>query len=166
MTLEINDPDLGRQVYSEAPSHAERSDRSIYRKEPTDDSWKAETDPACSSWDCLPRASAWPSRPATDGAESEESQAIKAQFAHQVERIKSLEVAYKLETKSNLSPEKLRAIPEYMNQLFLPQDEWHVAFKGEKRYSGRSSPSASSTWLRSTRTGCLFLPSPPPTPRH
>ncbi len=67
-------------------------------------------------------------------AESDETRAIKAQFTRQVERIKSLEVSYKLETTSNLSPEKLRALPEYQNQMFLPQDEWHEAFKGEMRY--------------------------------
>ena len=57
-----------------------------------------------------------------------------------MERIKSLEVAYSLDTKSNLSPEKLLAIPEYMNQLFLPQEEWREAFKGEKRYRRQIQP--------------------------
>ena len=73
-------------------------------------------------------------------SESEEARAIKAQYARQVERIKSLEVAYKRETKSNLSPEKLRAMPEHMNQLFLPQDEWHEAFKGQNRYRRQIQP--------------------------
>ena len=41
--------------------------------------------------------------------ESEEAKAIKVQFARQIARIQSLDVAYKLETKSNLSAEKLRA---------------------------------------------------------
>jgi hypothetical protein len=75
-----------------------------------------------------------------DAADSGAARDIKAQFARQVERIKSLDVAYKLETTSNLSPEKLRAIPEYSNQLFLPQDQWHVAFKGEKRYVQQIQP--------------------------
>jgi hypothetical protein len=95
------------------------------------------------------------------GAESEEAKTIKAQFAHQVERIKSLEVAYKLETRSNLSPEKLRALPEHMNQLFLPQDEWHVAFKGEKRYSQQIQPEH-VTYLAPVDANGLFVPPEPP----
>lgn len=94
------------------------------------------------------------------GAESEEARAIKAQFARQVERIKSLEVAYKLDTTSNLSPEKLRAIPEYMNQLFLPKDEWHEAFKGEKRYRRQVQPERIA-YLAPIDENGLFVPPEP-----
>ena len=45
------------------------------------------------------------------------------------------------------TPEKLRAIPEYMNQMFLPHDEWQEAFKGRKGTAGRFSLNASRTWL-------------------
>jgi hypothetical protein len=72
--------------------------------------------------------------------EDEQAREVKAQFARQAGRIKSLAVTYRLETKSNLSPEKLRALPEYQNQLFLPQDEWREAFKGEKRFRRQIQP--------------------------
>jgi hypothetical protein len=74
------------------------------------------------------------------GAEGEEAREIKARFARQVERIKSLDVAYRLETKTDLTPEQLRAIPERYNQLFLPRDEWHEVFKGVKRYKRQIQP--------------------------
>jgi hypothetical protein len=74
------------------------------------------------------------------GPESAEARALKEKYARQVQRIQSLEVAYKLTTKSNLSPEELRALPEYQNQLFLPQDEWKVAFKGAKRFKRQIQP--------------------------
>jgi hypothetical protein len=93
-------------------------------------------------------------------SESEETRAIKAQYARQVERIKSLEVAYKLETKSNLSPEKLRAMPEHMNQLFLPQDEWHEAFKGQKRYRRQIQPEHIA-YLAPLDANGLFTPPEP-----
>ena len=72
--------------------------------------------------------------------EDERAREVKAQFARQAGRIKSLAVTYHLETKSNLAPEKLRALPEYQNQLFLPQDEWREAFKGEKRFRRQIQP--------------------------
>jgi hypothetical protein len=94
-------------------------------------------------------------------SESEEARAIKAQYARQVERIKSLEVAYKRETKSNLSPEKLRAMPEHMNQLFLPLDEWHEAFKGQKRYGQQIQPEPIN-YLAPLDANGLFAPPEPP----
>jgi hypothetical protein len=45
--------------------------------------------------------------------EDEQAREVKAQFARLAGRIKSLAVTYRLETKSNLSPEKLRALAEY-----------------------------------------------------
>jgi hypothetical protein len=93
-------------------------------------------------------------------AESEEARAVKAQFARQFERIKCLEVSFKLETKSNLSPEKLRAIPEHMNQLFLPLDEWHVAFKGDKRYSRQIQPERIK-YLAPVDENGLYIPPDP-----
>jgi hypothetical protein len=93
-------------------------------------------------------------------SESEEARAVKAEYARQVERIKSLEVAYKLETKSNLSPEKLRAMPEHINQLFLPQDEWHEAFKGQKRYRRQIQPEQIN-YLAPLDANGLFAPPEP-----
>ncbi len=95
------------------------------------------------------------------GAESDEARAIKAQFTSQVERIKSLEVSYKLETNSNLSPEKLRALPEYQNQMFLPQDEWREAFKGEMRYRRQIQPERIKFLAPMGENG-LFAPPDPP----
>ncbi len=92
--------------------------------------------------------------------ESAETRAIKAQLAHQVERIKSLEVHYKLETTSNLSPDKLRALPEYMNQMFLPSDEWDEAFKGPMRYRRQIQPEH-VTYLSSVDENGLFVPTEP-----
>jgi hypothetical protein len=74
------------------------------------------------------------------GAESQESREIKARFARQVGRIESLDVWYKLETKTDLTPEQLLSLPEHHNQLFLPEDEWHEAFKGQKRYRRQIQP--------------------------
>ena len=95
------------------------------------------------------------------GAESEEARAIKSQFARQVERIKSLEVAYKLDTTSNLSPEKLRAIPEYMNQAFPPQGRVARSVQGpEEDIAGRSSPN-SIAYLAPVDENGLFAPPEP-----
>ena len=44
-------------------------------------------------------------------AESAESKALKAQFARQVERIKSLEASYKLDTTSNLRQRNCERFP-------------------------------------------------------
>jgi hypothetical protein len=95
------------------------------------------------------------------GGESPQAREIKAQFAHQVERIKGLEVAYKLETKSNLSPEKLRAVPEYINKLFLPEDEWRIAFKGHKRYSRQIQPERIKYLAPLDENGLAVPPEPP-----
>lgn len=96
-----------------------------------------------------------------DNAESDETRAVKAQFTRQVERIKSLEVSYKLETRSNLSPEKLRALPEYQNQMFLPRDEWREAFKGEMRYRRQIQPEQIMYLAPMDEYG-LFAPPDPP----
>jgi hypothetical protein len=95
------------------------------------------------------------------GGEAPRAKEVKAQFAAQVERIKSLEVAYKLDTRSNLSPEKLRALPEYMNQLFLPRDEWRVAFKGDKRYTRQIQPERVD-YLAALDEQGLAMPQDPP----
>jgi hypothetical protein len=94
------------------------------------------------------------------GGESPRANEVKAQFARQVERIKSLEVSYKLATTSNLSPERLRALPEYMNQLFLPRDEWRVAFKGKKRYTRQIQPERVE-YLRPLDENGLAVPGEP-----
>ena len=61
---------------------------------------------------------------------------VKVQFAGHAGRIKSLAVCYLSQATRPLlgPPEKLRSLPEYQNQSFLPQDEWREAFKGEKRF--------------------------------
>ena len=74
------------------------------------------------------------------GADSPEAREIKAQLLRQAQRIQSLDVSYKLEAKTPLKPEQLLAMSEFRNQLFLPQDEWRIAFKGTKRYSRRLQP--------------------------
>lgn len=74
------------------------------------------------------------------GAESPEVREIKAQLDRQVERIQSLDVAYKLTAKTELKPEQLRALSGFRNQLFLPDEEWRIAFKGPKRYSRQIQP--------------------------
>jgi hypothetical protein len=71
---------------------------------------------------------------AVRGAESPESAEIKARLKKQVERIASLEVWYRREMISPLKPEQLLAMSQYRNQLYLAKDEWHVAFKGRKRF--------------------------------
>ena len=53
-----------------------------------------------------------------------------------------------------------------MNQLFLPEDEWHVAFKGEKRYSRQIQPERIKYLAPVDEYGLSFPPSPPPTPRR
>jgi hypothetical protein len=97
-----------------------------------------------------------------DAGESDEARAIKVQFARQVQRIESLEVAYKRDTISNLSPEKLRALPENQNQLFLPHDEWRVAFKGEKRYSRQIQPERIKFLAPLDENGLFAPPEPSP----
>ncbi len=80
---------------------------------------------------------AWLSAQAADSPEARE---IKMRLSRQAQSIQSLDVSYKLEAKTPLKPEQLLAIPEFRNQLFLPRDEWRVAFKGTKRYSRRIQP--------------------------
>jgi hypothetical protein len=94
------------------------------------------------------------------GAESEAAREIKARYAKQVDRIKSLDVTYKLDTRSNLSAEKLLSLPEYMNQLFLAKEEWRWAFKGDKRYSRLIQP-AHRELLAQTDENGLFKPAEP-----
>ncbi|QEH33464.1 hypothetical protein OJF2_19660 [Aquisphaera giovannonii] len=82
-----------------------------------------------------------PALPALMAAsETEAARKVKADYARQVARIQSLDVTYKLETRSPLPAEKLLAIPEYMNQLFLPNETWRVAFKGDKRLTVQTEP--------------------------
>jgi hypothetical protein len=160
VTLEINDPDLGRQVYSEARATQNDSANQPYqRSRAMNHGTLRGTNTLAVGLLAAGVGVAMAAR--NDQAESEEARAIKAQFARQVERIKSLEVAYKLETKSNLSPEKLRALPEHMNQLFLPQDEWHEAFKGQKRYRRRIQPEHIA-YLAPVNENGLYAPREPP----
>ncbi len=59
---------------------------------------------------------------------------VVAQLAAQSKQIESLEVEYKLDTRSPLKPAQLRALPDFHNQVFLPHEHWTEAFKGVKRY--------------------------------
>jgi hypothetical protein len=77
---------------------------------------------------------------ASRAADSDEARAIKAEFRRNVERVRSLDVSYRLDTTTELTPEMLRSIPQYRNQMFLPKDEWRVAFSGEKRYQRHIQP--------------------------
>jgi hypothetical protein len=95
-----------------------------------------------------------------EGAESEATREIKSRYAGNVQRIRSLDVSYQLETRSNLSPEKLLALPEYMNQMFLPKDEWRVAFKGRKRYTRQLQPERRELLRRPDENG-LIVPAQP-----
>ncbi len=70
----------------------------------------------------------------TAGAESPETREVMAQLTRQAKRIESLEVAYKLDTTSDLKPEQIRALAAFRNQLYLPKEERREAFKGEHRY--------------------------------
>jgi hypothetical protein len=88
-------------------------------------------------------------------------QEIQSRVARELERIGSLEVTYNSRTTSNLSPEKLRTIPEYMNQMILPQDQWHEAFKGQKRYR-RQIQSEQIKYLAPVDENGLFVPSVAP----
>ena len=74
------------------------------------------------------------------GADTPETAEIKSRLSRQFERIQSLDVSFKLDTTTPLKPEQLLALPEFRNQLFLPIDEWRVAFKGTKRYSRQIQP--------------------------
>ncbi|MFO0892930.1 MAG: hypothetical protein U0790_27800 [Isosphaeraceae bacterium] len=79
----------------------------------------------------------WAALPTGDTPEVSD---IKERFARQAARITSLEVAYRLESSSELKPAELLALAQYRNQLFLPNDEWTEAFKGEKRYRRQIQP--------------------------
>jgi hypothetical protein len=74
------------------------------------------------------------------GADTPEALEIKARLLRQAQRIQSLDVSFKLEAKTPLKPEQLLAMSEFRNQLFLPNDEWRVAFRGAKRYSQQIQP--------------------------
>ena len=87
-----------------------------------------------SVWILLGLAAVATTSPWLRGAESDEARAVKARFAGLVDRIKGLDVSYKLETTSEFPKDKLLQLPEFRNLLFLPRSEWRVAFLGEKRY--------------------------------
>ncbi len=96
---------------------------------------------------------------AVRGADTPEAREIKAGLKRQAQRIKSLEVTYKLETTSPLKPEQLVAIPRFRNQVFLPKDEWHTAFKGDKRYH-RQIILGKVEFLQPSDENGLFKPEP------
>jgi hypothetical protein len=73
-------------------------------------------------------------------AESPESREIKSRLRRQAQRIESMEISYKLETTSPLEPKQLVALSQFQNQLFLPNEERHEAFKGPKRYHRQILP--------------------------
>jgi hypothetical protein len=98
---------------------------------------------------------------ASRAAESDKARAIKDEFRRNVEKIKSLDVSYQLDTTTDLPAEKLRSIPQYQNQMFLPKDEWRVAFSGPKRYSRHIQPEQVKLLVELDEFG-LF---PPPEPR-
>lgn len=98
----------------------------------------------------------WARMTAGDSAEARE---VKEQFARQAARIKSLEVSYSLESKSELKPAQLLALAEFRNQLFLPKDDWTEAFKGDKRYRRQLQP-ARVEYLRDTDDFGLVPPQP------
>lgn len=52
------------------------------------------------------------------------------------------------------------ALPEYMNQMFLPSDEWDEAFKGPMRYRRQIQPEH-VTYLSSVDENGLFVPTEP-----
>lgn len=72
--------------------------------------------------------------------DSPETRAVKEQLARQAARVESLDVSYKLETRSDLKPEELTALAAFRNQVFLPKDEWREAFKEKKRYVRQIQP--------------------------
>jgi hypothetical protein len=96
---------------------------------------------------------------AVRGDESPESRAIKDRLKMQVERIASLEVSYRREATSPLKAEQLVALAQFRNQLFLPKDEWHVAFKGQKRFHRQVHPER-LTLLRPTDEFGMTPPAP------
>jgi hypothetical protein len=77
---------------------------------------------------------------AARAADTPEALEIKARLLSQAQRIQSLDVSFKLEARTPLKPEQLLAMSEFRNQLFLPKDEWRIAFKGTKRYSRQIQP--------------------------
>jgi hypothetical protein len=72
--------------------------------------------------------------------ESPESREIRARLKKQADRIASLEVSYRREMTSPLKPEQLLALAQFRNQLYLLKDEWHEAFKGQKRFRRERIP--------------------------
>jgi hypothetical protein len=96
---------------------------------------------------------------AVRGAESPESREVKSRLRRQAHRLESLEVTYKLETTSPLEPNQLVALPRFHNQLFLPNDEWHEAFKGPKRFQRQILPEHVK-YLRPTDEFGLTPPTP------
>ena len=74
------------------------------------------------------------------GADSPEAREIKARLKKQTDRIESLEVSFRREATSPLKAEQLLKLRQFRNQLFLPKDEWHVAFKGKKRLQRQLHP--------------------------
>jgi hypothetical protein len=94
-------------------------------------------------------------------AESDESREIKAAFRRNVEKIKSLDVSYHLDTTTDLTPDQLLSIPEYRNQMFLPKDEWRTAFSGAKRYQRHIQPKKVKPLVKLDEYGGF----PPPEPR-
>src|SRR4051812_4321821 len=80
---------------------------------------------------------AWLSAQAADNPEARE---IKMRLSRQAQAVQSLDVSYKLEARTPLKSDQLLAMSEFRNQLFLPRDEWRIAFKGTKRYSRQIQP--------------------------
>jgi hypothetical protein len=74
------------------------------------------------------------------GADSPEAREIKARLKKQADRIESLEVSFRHEGTSPLKAEQLLAMAQFRNQLWLPKDRWHVAFKGRKRFRHELNP--------------------------
>ena len=74
------------------------------------------------------------------GAESEQAREIKARFAARSSGSRASRSPTGWRPRPSSSPEQLLALPEHQNQLFLPQDEWREAFKGEKRYRRQIQP--------------------------
>jgi hypothetical protein len=96
---------------------------------------------------------------AVRGADSPEGREIKSRLRRQAHRIESLEVSYKLDVTSPLKPQELVALAQFRNQMFLPRDEWHEAFKGGKRYQ-RQIILGKVDFLRPTDEHGLFPPAP------
>jgi hypothetical protein len=68
------------------------------------------------------------------GDEPSDAREVKTRLRHQARSIESLEVRYKLRTTSPLEPKRLVAMAQFHNQMFLPIEERHEAFKGPKRF--------------------------------